>query len=200
MKQLKVSTRSIIYFTLVIYMLFSSCTKHGANEPNSEEQGSGAMDHHHNNNNDQDFHNNHRRLSFKTFKELLQVRAATKKYRDINNARDDQYEETTVIIQNMGFHFFKAEFASPTFDLTKPAFLVYNKTNTGKFELVAVEYGVPIDPNNPFKAPEGFTGHADVWDRNTLNSGLWTLHAWVWKFNPDGVFNMMNPNVIVPGL
>jgi hypothetical protein len=72
---------------------------------------------------------------------------------------------------------------------------VYNKLPNGKFQLVAVEYGVPIDPQHPDVPPAGFTGAADEWDFNTLNLGLWTLHAWVWKTNPNGVFAMTNPNV-----
>jgi hypothetical protein len=45
-------------------------------------------------------------------------------------------------------------------------------------------------------APEGFTGSSDEWDHNT-DFGLWLLHAWVWKNNPDGVFNPTNPRVQV---
>jgi len=43
---------------------------------------------------------------------------------------------------------------------------VYNKNEDGSFQLVAAEYAVPIDIS-PNKAPEGFTGTGDVWDRNT---------------------------------
>lgn len=43
-------------------------------------------------------------------------------------------------------------------------------------------------------APEGFQGSADRWfDDGTFH--LWTLHAWVWKNNPDGVFSPMNATV-----
>jgi hypothetical protein len=70
---------------------------------------------------------------------------------------------------------------------------VYNRKSNGHFELVAVEYAVPIELS-PNHAPAGFTGSADVWDRNE-GFGLWLLHAWVWHFNPDGVFNPTNPLV-----
>lgn len=32
------------------------------------------------------------------------------------------------------------------------------------------------------------------WDGNT-GFGLWLLHAWVWDYNPAGVFSPMNPTV-----
>jgi len=34
-------------------------------------------------------------------------------------------------------------------------------------------------------------GHADQWDPNQTFQ-LWTLHAWVYEFNPDGVFAPFN--------
>jgi len=43
-------------------------------------------------------------------------------------------------------------------------------------------------------SPEGFTGDDDHWQRNDT-FGLWTLHAWIWYRNPDGVFADFNPRV-----
>jgi hypothetical protein len=28
--------------------------------------------------------------------------------------------------------------------------------------------------------------------------GLWILHVWVWRLNPNGVFDDVNPNVTCP--
>ena len=67
----------------------------------------------------------------------------------------------------------------------------------GSIEFFRNEFAIPIDPTNPFeKAPQGFAGHADEWERNET-FGLWLLHAWVWNFNPDGIFHETNPRVIV---
>ena len=44
------------------------------------------------------------------------------------------------------------------------------------------------------RAPVGFVGHADEWDANQ-DFQLWTLHAWVFEFNQDGVFAPFNPRV-----
>ena len=137
--------------------------------------------------------NDYAEISNQTAWELQQARAATAKYRNINNAIKDGYADIGVVVPNMGFHYMKSTLVDDKFDFRKPEILVYNRDHDGKTELVAVEYAVPID-FTPFVAPQGFTGSDDVWDRNT-GFGLWLLHAWVWHYNPDGVFNPTNPNV-----
>jgi len=127
--------------------------------------------------------------------ELQQAKEATTKYRDIKVAEKDGYADISVILPNMGYHFMKATLADAAFEITRPEILVYNKTHEGDFELVAVEYAVPIELT-PDHAPEGFTGTADVWDHNT-GFGLWLLHAWVFTPNEAGVFNPTNPGVHV---
>ena len=136
-------------------------------------------------------------LDPRTISELQQVRAATAKYHNDSNAFKDGYMDINLKLPNMGYHFLQSSLVTPVFDLTRPAILVYNKKPNGRFELLAVEYAVPIDQQHPNIAPEGFTGNADQWDFNTLNTGWWTLHAWIWQNNPDGVFKPMNPDVEV---
>lgn len=129
-------------------------------------------------------------LSPQTTWELQQARAATARYRDIRNAIKDGYSNINVDVPNMGHHFMNTNLIDGTFDIRKPAILVYNGLDTGNPELVAVEYAVPLtDP-----LPEGFTGAADVWN-GTSGFPFWLVHAWVWKFNPDGAFNWTNPDV-----
>jgi len=173
--------------------LFSACKKYTAAETNKEEQAKSARV----NNANHEFINSNAALPAQTIGELFQVRAATAKYMDTAAAKEAGYVNTGIQLPNMGLHF--ANFGlvgDGKFDLAKPEFLVYNRLPNGRFELVAVEYGVPIDFQHPDIQPAGFTGEADDWDFNTLGLGLWTLHAWVWRTNPDGVFTMMNP--IVP--
>jgi hypothetical protein len=132
-------------------------------------------------------------LSSQTVRELQQARAATARYQTIENAFADGYADIDVVRQNMGYHFLKSTLVDNTFDPTKPEILVYNKNHDGKQQLVALEYAVPINLT-PNKAPEGFTGTDDVWKYDT-EFGLWLLHAWVWDYNSDGVFNPTNPLV-----
>jgi len=123
--------------------------------------------------------------------ELQAVKAATAKYNDINQAIADGYADINVVVPHMGHHFLKQDYLDNTFELTKPEILVYELKANGKYKLVAVEYGTPLSNANP---PDGFTGSGDVWVPNT-GAGIWTLHAWIWEYNPAGVFNGINPNV-----
>ena len=126
-----------------------------------------------------------------TVRELKAARAATAKYQNIENAIKDGYADISVVVQHMGFHYMKASLADDKFEIEKPEILVYNKNHQGHVELVAVEYAVPI-PLTPNAAPQGFTGDADVWTYSTTFN-LWLLHAWVWEYNPAGIFNPTNP-------
>ena len=177
---------------LSLVVLFAACKKGNQPETKLEEQ---SMH--------QDMSGSHKppfigadALSQQTIWELQQARSATAKYRNIKNALDDQYEDIKLVMPNMGFHFMKKPIVDTVIDFGKPEVLVYNKDQDGSFKLVAVEYVYPLHLS-PTIPPEGFTGSSDVWDRNT-DFDLWTLHAWVWQFNPDGVFNPTNPLVIVP--
>jgi len=139
--------------------------------------------------------NGYNGLTDQTLWELKQARSGTARYRKIENALADGYTDIHVVVPNMGYHFMKSENVDAKFEIRSPEILVYNKNLDGKFELVAVEYAVPISLS-PDAAPEGFTGSDDVWDRNTT-FGLWLQHGWIWSFNPDGVFHDTNPLITV---
>lgn len=187
------STPALLLIALLSTLLFSACNKQEKVAPGNENQPlkNSAV------NVDDELLTYYKGLDPRTLWELQQVRAATAKYRNDSNAFKDGYVDINLKLPNMGYHFLKAQLVSPVFDLRKPPILVYNKREDGTFELLAVEYAIPIDPQAPNVAPEGFTGSNDAWDFNTLNTGWWTLHAWVWKNNPDGVFKPMNPLVEV---
>lgn len=130
-------------------------------------------------------------LDAQTVWELKQARAATAKYLKLENAKKDGYSDINVVVENMGYHFAKMDYVlDGEFDPRKPEILVYNKDMAGNYYLVAVEYAVPLN----LPQPAGFTGNIDEWDPNT-GFGLWLLHAWVWAYNPLGVFKPTNPNV-----
>jgi hypothetical protein len=177
-------------FILLVILVAAECKKQGAAIPENKVQcGTTAL------NDNDNLTAQFKGLNLKTAQQLLEARTASVKYQDINKAFKDGYEDINVVLPNMGYHFMKLRFVDSVFDPKKPELLVYNKRADGSFELGAVEYAVPISltPNAP---PQGFGGSADVWDYNTA-FGLWTLHAWVWKFNPDGVFSPMNSRVHV---
>lgn len=178
-----------------LIILFSACSKEGATPAldNAEISSSNAKT---NALLPADLRKDNPNLDPTTVWELQQARAATARYqRDTLNAKKDGYVNINVISQNMGWHFMKPSLVDGVFDFRNPEILVYNKNHEGLMELVAVEYAVPISAT-PDTAPAGFTGNADVWDKNT-GFGLWLLHAWVWYPNPSGVFNPTNPDVHV---
>jgi len=133
-------------------------------------------------------------LPRETRRELTRARKATARYRDLSQAIDDGYVDLNLFVPNMGFHYLKSSLLNSKFDPESPELLVYAATNcnSNKLRLVAVEYAVPIALSPT--PPEGFTGDHDEWDRNE-EFGLWTLHAWIWFENPDGVFAELNPRV-----
>lgn len=169
--------------------LFSSCTKQDLNQPKNETQtiSNASIS------SDADLVTK----KSKTVQELELARKSTEKYKDINNAIADGYIDINVVMPNMGYHYENPSLVDSVFDITHPELLVYNKNVDGSFRLVAVEYAIPLDASAD--APKGFTGQQDVWDHNT-DFGLWLLHAWVYDYNPDGVFNPTNSrvNVIIP--
>ena len=124
--------------------------------------------------------------------ELQRARRATARYHDVRNAVADGYVDINVVIPNMGRHFLKDSLLDAKFEAERPELLVYSPHENGRMELVAVEYAVPLDQSPA--APQGFSGAADTWFADQ-RFGLWTLHAWTWKDNPDGVFSPTNARV-----
>ncbi len=124
--------------------------------------------------------------------ELARVRAATAKYHDIAKAVAAGYADINLYVPHMGWHYLNTTVLDSTFDLEHPELLVYADKPGGGYQLVAVEYAVPLSLSA--QAPEGFSGNGDVWDVNSQFQ-LWTLHAWVWYNNPDGVFAPFNPRI-----
>ena len=127
-------------------------------------------------------------LSAQTRYELQQAQAATAKYKNIENALRDGYKDIEVDVEHMGHHYMNMSLIDGTFDPKQPEILVYNRNARGVQELVAVEYAVPLN----LPRPAGFTGSADVW-KDDSGFPFWLVHAWVWSYNPDGVFNWTNP-------
>ena len=125
-------------------------------------------------------------------RELALARAATARYHIVERALADGYIDLGVVLPNMGRHFMKPGLVDATFEADRPELLVYSADERGALNLVAVEYAIPLALSAD--APEGFEGKADSWFDDT-RFGLWTLHAWVWRDNPDGIFNPTNRRV-----
>lgn len=138
-------------------------------------------------------------LSSETRKELAQARRATAKYHDIDAAYADGYVDAVFNLPGVGCHLINLGYLDGEFELTQPELLIYadcSPNQGGKAELRSIEYvtlcGGP--PTCTLPPPEGFSGEEDVWTPFTDGS-LWTLHVWVWRNNPDGMFVKINPRI-----
>lgn len=138
--------------------------------------------------------------------ELEAVRTALEKYQDPIAAVRDGYLSTVGCVHYedgaMGVHFLNMGLVGPTPDPMRPPILIY-EPNGDALELVAVEWFVPLATGID-KAPVLFDrtfdgpmeGHEPL-----MPAGLhhYDLHAWLFKPNPAGMFNTVNPEVDCSG-
>jgi len=122
---------------------------------------------------------------------LAAARRATAAYHRVERAVDDGWVEFTPCIDGeeggMGYHYVNVNLLDGDLDPAAPEALLYEPTSNGRLRLVAVEYIVPYDESD---GPPSLFGQV-------FHPGPpgWTLHAWVWKNNPAGMFADWNPNV-----
>lgn len=80
-----------------------------------------------------------------------------------------------------------------TLDPADPEALLYEKRNDGSYKLTGVEYIVAGGAQpSLYGQPLADTNLARYGDPGT---NVWTLHAWVWKPNPRGMFDPWNSRV-----
>jgi hypothetical protein len=99
----------------------------------------------------------------------------------------------------MGVHYVKkALVGDAVIDAKTPEALVYEPSQ-GKLRLVAVEYVVLKSAWDAYHtAKPRLFGHPFNFTPAGNRFGLppyYSLHAWIWKVNPSGVFSMWNPTV-----
>ena len=133
---------------------------------------------------------------------LDDVRAATAPFHSVSQAEHAGYHDPGLPCfdspgtnQGMGFHLVNGDLVGDHAHLSKtePEALVY-EMHDGTLKLVAVEYIVPMADSA--EAPH-FLGQTMI--ANT-DLGLWTLHAWIWRKNPQSLFASYNANVpLCPG-
>jgi hypothetical protein len=103
----------------------------------------------------------------------------------------------------MGIHFVKGALVQGgTIDPARPQALVYERQENGQLRLVAVEYvAIQAAWDASHSAPPSLFGQTFMLSPAGNRFGLpafYSLHAWVWKSNPKGTFNMWNPRVNCP--
>jgi len=136
------------------------------------------------------------KLTQTTEDQLEAARAATRKYRDINVALAEGFFQATPDIPTEGFHYLNPARVDCNFDPANPEVLLYAfLPGRTQLKLVALEYLIPfacMPADGP--APVGFAGDLDMWG-NDEPVPFWTMNAWLYFKNPDGIMTSMNPLV-----
>jgi len=132
-----------------------------------------------------------------TLKHAIQtLRRVTARYHDIENARRDNFvllhdcetrlndEPVGTVYVNLG------RLTDGVINLEKPDALIYEPGPEG-LTLVGVELAIPYQLW-PHTEPPTLLGA--TFQRED-EFGVFALHAWVWRSNPDGLFAETNPRV-----
>jgi hypothetical protein len=138
---------------------------------------------------------------------LDKVKAATKRYRDVDVALRDGYLASAVCEEKpggggaMGYHYFNPEFSiDPRIEGVHPEILVYLPARSGGLRLGAVEYmrfdvdqDLSTDSDRPrFRKRRPFNGPmSGHFPGQPIH---YDLHVWLFKDNPTGVFARYNPD------
>ena len=155
--------------------------------------------------------------------ELNAVRAATRKYRDVEEAREDGYGTlVSPYTPEMGFHFVNPFLIAPDedgpFDLEEPPILVYftndnydpgpgdihDPDRDDDLRLGGVEFahlgdgGAPGTPADIFSDEDASrnlkVSEEEGWEW-VPGPNITALHVWVHRGNPAGVFHPTNPTI-----
>jgi hypothetical protein len=130
-------------------------------------------------------------------KAFATIRAATARYHDLDAAIADGFEFLHECEERPGegpvgmvyIHF--GRLLDGVIDPNQPDGLVYEPSRNGKPKLVAAEFAMPY-PLWTSPEPPTFLG-AEFQREDEF--GVWGLHVWVWRHNPEGMFGESNPNV-----
>jgi hypothetical protein len=131
--------------------------------------------------------------------ELLDaVRQISARFHSESQATKHGYTSTVACVSSpaggMGVHWLKESLVDPVFDPLHPENMLFAPGPNGIPKLVAVEY-IVINAGQP--APT-FGGQAFDVGGTPVPVPHWSLHVWLWKDNPNGLFAAFNPDVSCP--
>ena len=148
---------------------------------------------------------------------LDSVRASLEKYQDPLAAVRDGFFSTVACIDfpeggmdgdvrfkpgAMGVHFLNLGNIGPVLDPAKPQVLIYEPVGD-KLRLIAAEWFVPAQLVEEGQTPTvlgqrmigPMDGHEPIMPRELRH---YDLHVWLWRDNPNGMFEPTNPKVKCP--
>ena len=135
-----------------------------------------------------------------------QVRSETARFSATSAAIEAGYELEDHCVAHpdlggMGYHWVNGPLIDTEFEAMRPEALLYERDGNGEFQLTGVEYIVVAAPGVALDGPArpDFDGHPfDIGGVPPLaDAGVphWSLHVWLHKDNPNGVFLPFNPSV-----
>ena len=140
------------------------------------------------------------RSAQQTNEALLQtLKGATSRFNSTTQATNAGYVADANCVSvpglgGMGYHWPNRSLFDAVFDMLKPEVLLYETGPGGNMRLVAVEYIVL----NTGQARPMFGDHLFDIRGTPVPVPHWSLHVWIHKENPNGVFTRFNPTVSCP--
>ena len=133
--------------------------------------------------------------------QLGAVRALTARYQRVGVGEDAGWAAPVPYhcverpgVGGMGYHYINGAYLldGGKVDVLEPEALLYEPQQNGRLRLVGVEY-VVLYSDVPATGPPPELFGEEFHPNPAL--GLWMLHVWIWKNNPDGMFADFNPTV-----
>lgn len=127
---------------------------------------------------------------------LATLSRATARYHDLNAATEDGFVflhgcESRPDEGPVGMVYVHPGRLDGVIDPGMPEALIYEPRKNGRARLVGVELVIPYAAWTQAQPPE-FLG-ADFQREDEF--GVWGLHVWLWRHNPEGLFAESNPHV-----
>lgn len=126
------------------------------------------------------------------------VRAATSRFHSTAQATKAGYAEASPCVASpaggMGYHWVNTSLVDATFDPYQPEAVLYEPDARGNLHLVAIEY-IVVDEGQP--RPSFGDYPVDI-GGGPFPFPHYTLHVWLHKDNPSGMFAPFNPTVSCP--
>lgn len=134
--------------------------------------------------------------------ELAALRRAVMRFEDADAARDAGWDfiipnlDGSLCFQGatgaMGYHYADTDLIGDgVVDAGRPEALLYEPQPNGRRRLVGVEYIVPIQAWQGEEKPRLYGREFS----EVAGFGVYGLHVWIAKANPDGLFASYNPTV-----
>lgn len=94
-------------------------------------------------------------------------------------------------VGGQGFHFLNADLVDGHVNPLQPELVMYEPQEDGSYVLVGVDFVIPFAEWTAPRPPQLF---GREFGRNEP-LGVWALHIWTERANPNGLFAPWNPNV-----